>query len=52
VVHSDRGSQGGFKWSSQHLEVRSCDGQATGMGCEGDGEAAAAVSRSSAGCAS
>lgn len=22
VVHSDRGSQGGFNWSSQHLEVR------------------------------
>ena len=22
IVHSDRGSQGGFNWSSQHLEVR------------------------------
>ena len=52
VVHSDRGSQGGFKWSSQHLEVRSCDGKTSGMGCKGDGKAAAAFSRSSTGCAS
>lgn len=28
VHHSDAGSQGGFTWSSQHLDVRSCDGQA------------------------
>jgi putative transposase len=28
VHHSDRGSQGGFTRSSQHLEMRSCDGQA------------------------
>ena len=28
VHHSDRGSQGGFNWSSQHLDERSCDGQA------------------------
>jgi putative transposase len=28
VHHSDRGSQGGFTRSSQHLQVRSCDGQA------------------------
>jgi putative transposase len=28
VHHSDRGSQGGFNWSSKHLDVRSCDGQA------------------------
>lgn len=27
LVHSDRGSQGGFKWSSQHLERRGCDAQ-------------------------
>ena len=26
VHHSDRGSQGGFNWSSQHLAVRGCDG--------------------------
>jgi putative transposase len=23
--HSDQGSQGGFKWSSQHLDKGSCD---------------------------
>ena len=28
VIHSDRGTQGGFTRSSQHLEERSCDGQA------------------------
>jgi len=31
VHHSDAGSQGGFKWSSQRLDVRSGDGQACGM---------------------
>ena len=29
VHHSDRGSQGGFKWSSQHLDEGGCDGEAT-----------------------
>jgi transposase InsO family protein len=24
IHHSDRGVQGGFKWSSQHLEVGDC----------------------------
>ena len=52
VVHSDRGSQGGFKWSSQRLEVRSRDGKATGVGDEGNRKAADAVSRPSTGCAS
>ena len=28
IHHSDQGSQGGFTRSSQHLQVRSCDGQA------------------------
>jgi putative transposase len=28
VHHSDQGSQGGFTWSSQHLDVRGGDGQA------------------------
>ena len=28
VYHSDQGSHGGFTRSSQHLDVRSCDGQA------------------------
>ena len=26
VHHSDRGVQGGFKWSSQHLDGGGCDG--------------------------
>jgi transposase InsO family protein len=29
--HSDAGSQGGFNWSSQHLDRGGCDGQASGM---------------------
>ena len=52
VHHSDRGLLGGFKWLSQHLEVRSCDGKATGVGDEGNRKAADAVSRPSTGCAS
>ncbi len=28
LVHSDRGSQGGFNWSSQHLDPGGVDGQA------------------------
>ena len=52
VVHSDRGSQGGFKWSSQRLEVRGCDGKVTGVGGEGDRKAGDAVSGPSTGCAS
>jgi transposase InsO family protein len=28
IHHSDRGSQGGFKWSSQHLEGGGCDEEA------------------------
>jgi putative transposase len=28
VHHSDQGSQGGFNWSSQHLSMEVCDGQA------------------------
>ncbi len=31
VVHSDRGSQGGFKWSSQHLERGGVDGKTYGL---------------------
>jgi len=49
VHHSDRGSQGGFKWSSQRLIKRSCDGQEeTGSG-SGGGAAGDALSRPSAG---
>jgi putative transposase len=31
IHHSDAGSQGGFNWSSQHLDVGGVDGQASGM---------------------
>ena len=31
VVHSDRGTQGGFNWSSQHLDDGGVDGQAGGL---------------------
>jgi hypothetical protein len=31
VIHSDRGVQGGFNWSSQHLDRGGCDGQAGGV---------------------
>ena len=47
VVHSDRGSQGGFNWSSQHLDVEVCDGQASRMDDCVDG----AVGDEVAGCA-
>ena len=49
VHHSDRGSQGGFNWSSQHLEHGGVDGTTTGLGCSGDGKAADAVAWSAAG---
>ena len=52
VHHSDQGTQGGFKWSSQRLEVRGCDGKVTGVGGEGERKAGDAVSRPSTGCAS
>lgn len=32
ICHSDAGSQGGFNWSSQHLDVEVCDGK-TAAGC-------------------
>jgi transposase InsO family protein len=51
VHHSDRGSQGGFNWSSQHLEHGGVDGTTTGLGCSGDGEAADAVAWAAAGSA-
>ena len=50
VHHTDRGSQGGFKWSSQHLERwRCCDGTVSWVGCGGDGEATDAVAGAAAG---
>jgi transposase InsO family protein len=49
VHHSDRGSQGGFNWSSQHPEQRGVDGTTTGLGCCGDSKAADAVAWPAAG---
>jgi transposase InsO family protein len=31
ILHADRGSQGGFNWSSQHLDIGGVHGQACGM---------------------
>jgi transposase InsO family protein len=48
IHHSDAGSQGGFNWSSQHLDRGGVDGQASGVddgdhGSVGDEVAGAAV---------
>jgi putative transposase len=48
IFHSDRGCQGGFNWSSQHLESGGVHGQASGMDDGADGPVADEV----AGCAS
>jgi len=53
IHHSDHGSQGGSKWSSQHLIVRSCDGQASWVDDRVDGHGADEVAGeavASAGC--
>ena len=53
IHHSDRGGQGGFKWSSQHLDVEVCDGQAAGVVGDADGETGdevAGASADSSGC--
>ncbi len=44
IHHSDRGSQGGFKWSSQHLESGGVDGQTRGLDEGVDGAIADEVS--------
>jgi putative transposase len=31
IMHTDQGSEGGFSWSSQHLDGGGVDGQASGM---------------------
>jgi putative transposase len=49
VHHPDRGSQGGFNWSWQHLEHGGVDGTTTGLGCSGDGKAVDVVAWSAAG---
>ena len=48
VHHADRGSQGGFKWSSQHLEMEVFDGTTTGMDGDVDGASGDAVTGSAA----
>ena len=40
VHHSDAGSQGGFNWSSQHLDRGGVDGQASGVDAGVDGQGA------------
>ena len=40
IHHSDQGSQGGFKWSSQHLDSGGVDGQAGGVDGGVDGAVA------------
>jgi putative transposase len=52
VHHSDRGSQGGFNRSSQHLEQEVACGTGEGLGSGGDGAGADALARASAGVAS
>jgi putative transposase len=49
IFHTDRGAEGGFNWSSQHLEQRGVDGTTTGLGCCSDGKAADAVAWPAAG---
>jgi putative transposase len=40
VHHSDAGSQGGFNWSSQHLDRGGVHGQTSGMDAGVDGKGA------------
>ena len=48
IHHTDRGSQGGFKWSLQRLEREACDGEiVSGVGA--GGAAAVALAGAAAG---
>ena len=49
VIHSDRGVQGGFNWSSQRSMKEGCDGQAEGLGVRADGAAGDAFAGAAAG---
>ena len=49
IHHSDHGSRGGFKWSSQRSMKEGCDGQAEGVGVGSNGAAGDAVARASLG---
>ena len=52
VHHSDRGVQGGFNWSSQHLMMEVADGATTAVGGQGapPGDAVARTADPSASC--
>src|SRR6266487_6630009 len=52
VHHSDRGSQGGFNRSSQHLDQEVAHGTGEGLGSSCDGAGADAIAGASAGVAS
>ena len=43
IFHSDAGSQGGFDWSSQHLETEVGNGTTAGMVGDADGETGDAI---------
>jgi putative transposase len=45
VAHTDRGSQGGFNWSSQHLSTEVSDGQAGRVDDRADGQGPDEVAR-------
>ena len=49
IFHTDKGSQGGFNRSSQHLVMEVFDGEAVGMDGDAVGAAGDAVAGSSAG---
>jgi hypothetical protein len=45
IMHTDQGSEGGFNWSSQHLDRGGVDGQTSGLDAGVDGQGADAVAR-------
>ena len=49
IVHADRGCQGGFRWSSQHLELGGVNGTTTRVGFSRDGETCDALAWPAAG---
>ncbi|MBA3574106.1 MAG: IS3 family transposase, partial [Pseudonocardiales bacterium] len=51
IMHTDQGSEGGFKWSSQHLDRGGVDGQASRVDEGVDGTVGDEVGDEVAGCA-
>ena len=45
IFHTDQGSEGGFNWSSQHLDRGGVHGQTSGLDAGVDGQGADAVAR-------